>query len=224
MVTLLESNGAISTEIPGGHANIVVPGHGGTSVNTILVEADNKLFITGSLFDVSHVGYDTFTAFVGRLNNDGSFDPGYYGCGYKSFVHPPDPGYHWSISSFSWANLLPTGKILVSGSIGQVTPSNAMVPGMFIIRFSAGEPLGINEQSELPPLIFPNPATNELTISCGNYGNTSFRIINNSGQQVLQGKLQNGQTQLNIKSLSQGIYFIKLNGESSKAGLTFLKL
>lgn len=59
-------------------------------------------------------------------------------------------------------------------------------------------------------LIYPNPATDILTVRSDEY--ESFEVINTLGQLMLEGKVQQGETKINIKNLPPGIYSIKLLG------------
>jgi hypothetical protein len=57
--------------------------------------------------------------------------------------------------------------------------------------------------------VFPNPATDQLTIiSPATY--TSFSIINTLGRQVMQLPLTSSQTVLDVKALPPGIYYLSL--------------
>ena len=72
-------------------------------------------------------------------------------------------------------------------------------------------------------LIYPNPATDELTIKTDEQYN-SYTISNNLGQQMLQADLQVKETKLSIKSLPSGIYYLSLEGESGTAVRKFVKM
>jgi uncharacterized repeat protein (TIGR01451 family) len=69
--------------------------------------------------------------------------------------------------------------------------------------------------------IFPNPATDELTIKMDNGAYASFIIANDIGQVMVQQQLSTAQTRVNIKSLSPGLYYITLKGDN---GTTVRKL
>ena len=61
--------------------------------------------------------------------------------------------------------------------------------------------------------IYPNPATNKITISTNRKlpGETTISIINISGQQLMQARFQN-QTkfEMDVSTLSKGIYLVKI--------------
>jgi trimeric autotransporter adhesin len=71
--------------------------------------------------------------------------------------------------------------------------------------------------------IYPNPATDALTILCnpGNY-NTAI-VVDNLGQQLITTSITSNKTALNIKSLPAGMYFISLRGPAGNAGYKMLK-
>ena len=64
--------------------------------------------------------------------------------------------------------------------------------------------------------VFPNPAKEEVNIQTSGFFNmnTSIRVYDAAGKQVLETKLQIPQTTIDISGLEKGIYFIKiLNGD-----------
>ncbi|MBA3830033.1 MAG: T9SS type A sorting domain-containing protein [Taibaiella sp.] len=61
--------------------------------------------------------------------------------------------------------------------------------------------------------VYPNPVHNDLVIKTDNsYDN--LRIINATGQQVMQQPLTAAQTHINVQALTPGIYFIILKGNN----------
>jgi len=66
---------------------------------------------------------------------------------------------------------------------------------------------------------YPNPATNELTISRTTTGINQIQIISAAGTKVI-GKLWDDEslkTQLDLSNLSPGIYFIKLSNDKNQS-------
>jgi hypothetical protein len=64
--------------------------------------------------------------------------------------------------------------------------------------------------------VFPNPAKEEVNIQTSGFFNmnTSIRVYDAAGKQVLETKLQIPQTTIDISGLDKGIYFLKiLNGD-----------
>ena len=64
---------------------------------------------------------------------------------------------------------------------------------------------------------YPNPATNELTITRTSSGINQIEIISAAGTKVVEQVWNNGSltTQLNISSLSPGIYFVKMSNANN---------
>ena len=79
-----------------------------------------------------------------------------------------------------------------------------------IISFPEEVPVVRNEKTET---IFPNPATDILTINANKETYTSFTVTNSFGQLLMQDKITQTQTKVNVKSLPAGLYYISLRGE-----------
>ena len=73
------------------------------------------------------------------------------------------------------------------------------------------------------PELFPNPATDELTIkTAGNY--SSFTITNGMGQVVAQQQIATKETTLNVNTLAPALYYITFKGEQGTLVQRFIKL
>ena len=72
-------------------------------------------------------------------------------------------------------------------------------------------------------VLYPNPATNELTIQTTKQY-SSFTITNSIGQTMMNGELNNKASTLNIKSLPPGLYYISLEGKSGVETRRFVKI
>jgi aminopeptidase N len=72
--------------------------------------------------------------------------------------------------------------------------------------------LNENEQAEKTVVVFPNPAKNQFTISAENFDavDCSYEVYDLSGRKLLEGKLNNKQTQVSLNSLSSGHYTVKI--------------
>lgn len=71
--------------------------------------------------------------------------------------------------------------------------------------------------------LYPNPATDVINISVdGSNSNMNAEIYNVSGQMVYQGAVQNNSS-INISNLPDGMYYIKLNGETANGTQKFIK-
>jgi len=74
------------------------------------------------------------------------------------------------------------------------------------------------------PDVFPNPATATITISADNAGFNSYAIVNNLGKTLVTGKLLQKQTQVNVKALPSGLYFVNIQDANGSVTRKFLKM
>ncbi len=72
-------------------------------------------------------------------------------------------------------------------------------------------------------LLYPNPATDELTIKTSDVY-TSCTITNSIGQVLLHQAINATHTSFDIKSLPTGLYFVKCTGESGTVVKKFVKM
>lgn len=89
-----------------------------------------------------------------------------------------------------------------------------------ILKYSA--PVGLNEISEMGISVYPNPSTQYV-----NFGNVTDPLIveirNELGQPVLIKKINTSEPQLDIKSLPNGFYLIRISDEDRTATIKFVK-
>jgi hypothetical protein len=71
--------------------------------------------------------------------------------------------------------------------------------------------------------IYPNPATNQVTIKIENNTFTELRVYNNMGILVLKQQVDKLENNIDIKHLPTGIYFVRLIGEAQSAVKQFVK-
>jgi len=71
--------------------------------------------------------------------------------------------------------------------------------------------------------IYPNPATTQLQVSSSKFQVGEVMIYNVTGQLVLQTKVSNQQSTINISDLAKGIYTIKMMSNSDVNVLRFIK-
>jgi len=63
---------------------------------------------------------------------------------------------------------------------------------------------------ELPLQLYPNPATDYLTIKSSNYRPFTYQIINMQGSLQKEGRITNSQTEINVADLPRGMYILKV--------------
>ena len=63
-----------------------------------------------------------------------------------------------------------------------------------------------NEMSNIN--VYPNPATNVINVSA--QGFEQYQLVNMLGQTVISNNLVNGNAQINVSELSNGVYFVRL--------------
>ena len=56
--------------------------------------------------------------------------------------------------------------------------------------------------------VYPNPATNVINVSA--QGFEQYQLVNMLGQTVISNNLVNGNAQINVSELSNGVYFVRL--------------
>lgn len=95
-------------------------------------------------------------------------------------------------------------------------------PGLWRVTNGGGAPCSIaginnkNIQSNLITL-YPNPANNQITLA--NYSlpvHSNYQIFNLLGTLVQQGNLEEKETTININSLAEGLYIIRIGGTTLK--------
>ncbi|MDL2323150.1 T9SS type A sorting domain-containing protein [Bacteroidales bacterium OttesenSCG-928-A17] len=89
---------------------------------------------------------------------------------------------------------------------------------IFSIRKISLQPPGTTGQNEIETpsfSVYPNPATDYVTVNTGIDGEQMLSIYSSSGILFLQNKCRTGET-LDISSLPTGFYIVCLNGQSLK--------
>lgn len=127
-------------------------------------------------------------------------------------------------SSYRWdVNLQNGGTMYVQGdtNVANITihhdatyPSKINLPGN-------NPTLSLDDVSNLPLAVFPNPATNELTIQTEGVLE-SFSIVDLSGRMVHQGKF-NGNV-VSVEHLNSGVYILEVKHSLGKQSKRFVKL
>ncbi len=83
-----------------------------------------------------------------------------------------------------------------------------------------GSPAGLPDVNSLQASIYPNPASNEITIMTTENGTMNYTILNTIGETILhntKATVVNNQLKINTSSLANGIYFVKLDMNNKKS-------
>ena len=75
----------------------------------------------------------------------------------------------------------------------------------------------INEINTTDFLIYPNPTSNNITIQAKAGMNQNFKIFDQMGREVISGKLNGISTEVNLSTLSKGMYTLKIEGNYQPA-------
>jgi hypothetical protein len=72
---------------------------------------------------------------------------------------------------------------------------------------------GLNELGSQGIQVYPNPASSTITftLSANSIGNKPYRIENVLGQVLLRGEYLGRETRVDVSSLTDGIYYLKLD-------------
>ncbi|GDX51106.1 hypothetical protein LBMAG27_01530 [Bacteroidota bacterium] len=160
--------------------------------------------LSSSVFDCPSAAGNTFTN-VALVNT-------FIGCSWMASV---TSGSGWITTS---SNGTASGAITI-----YVTPNTSYSPRVATIDVNgetltvnqpgAAWPQGINELGNSQFSVSPNPTNGELSIQLnGNTKSASFSIYNLLGQNVLTGNLTNQTTIVNLENLTDGVYYLSLDG------------
>jgi predicted secreted protein len=83
--------------------------------------------------------------------------------------------------------------------------------------------VSVNDPEALNITVYPNPASQYLTIETKELGSESYaRIFTLSGKQVLERKVISHITRMDVSELKNGVYILKLENEKSGNSLRLL--
>jgi hypothetical protein len=89
----------------------------------------------------------------------------------------------------------------------------------FNVRLNLTYSLGLNNINQVSNLIvYPNPVTTFLNIKQDLLNNVSYKIASITGQVVQTGEVNNSEKQINVSSLSDGIYFLQIFDNNKSLG------
>jgi Zn-dependent metalloprotease len=114
------------------------------------------------------------------------------------------------------------GTVLASGaSFTSTDATNFCVGSASIVSFTGN--LNPETEESLNPevTIYPNPASNFVTVYLRDQKMENYLIINMMGQNISQGKISN--TKIDISTLENGVYFIQFSSDKKRITKRFIK-
>lgn len=139
------------------------------------------------------------------------------------------------VTSYNWT-ITPTVEFVEGTSASSATPKIKANPGIYTVKFNANFSVGndieqknnilnvrlapgFKENYEDSLVLFPNPATDVVTIN-DFIGTSDF--IDVQGR-LVKSVVLNKNTEINISNLDNGIYFVHLSNSTTKSVLKFVK-
>lgn len=111
--------------------------------------------------------------------------------------------------------LAPIGTRTIKVTIKSVRKAGSNNDGYIDnVQLIEGEVLSIQQQSKNNSFIFPNPSNNKIQIS-GLTRNLNYEIYNLLGKKIFTGTISKNE-HINIESLTNGVYFLKLKTKALK--------
>lgn len=96
-------------------------------------------------------------------------------------------------------------------------PITTAMETQLVLSKYPGAIVGLNEAEEVKFSMYPNPATDELTVT-GEFSEASMTVINSVGQVVISKSINSGE-KVNVSELNSGLYLVKIE----KDGVTTVK-
>lgn len=169
---------------------------------TMLIQPDGKILLGG----VTEVSDYNSGIIITRLHTNGDLDSGFNGNGTFILDVSPDHDYLQTMELISSGN-----KILVGGSSRY---SNSVANFMHV-QIDISQSLSLSENTSEAVSVYPNPFTNELTLSTDNQEFSEIKLIDASGRSVNTFQhIENNKLQLG--HLSNGIYQLVLTKKSGE--------
>jgi len=142
-------------------------------------------------------------------------------------IYLPDSSHHGLsngafIFSINLKDGLPDGT-QIPNRVGIYFDYNPVVLTNTVVN-TIGCPTGVPEVTgKTNVALFPNPATNTLTIKMNEGAYSSCTISNTLGQVVMQEQLNGSHTNISVAALPAGMYYVTLYGEHENKVLKFVK-
>ncbi len=220
MVLKLDQDG---NPLNAGGGGIFIYDEGGDGEYAVSIDASNVAGANGEGLGIFCYHNDVMSK-SNALAIHAAFN-GYTGCNESYYIaaatdESSTPEYLWAGDNEGWMpyTVVQSGIIANYGANACYTPtapsgSNA----------KPGSTTGINTTAytEGEIELAPNPATDYLDVK--NVTNAGYIITNSIGQKVYSGKIENGNTKIDVNTLEPGMYFITIIQKEQKKQLKFVK-
>jgi uncharacterized delta-60 repeat protein len=178
-----------------------------SNIDTVAIQNDGKILVGGRFSSYQGITENRII----RLNSDGSKDKGFN----------TGTGFNISNGNSSGNIIQPVrdiviqndGKILVGGDFYSYKDSNA---SNLLIKLYGNSVLETETFETSSLKLYPNPVVSVLNVKTDYYlTNQSYTINDGLGRVVLNGKLTEVKSIINVEQLSKGIYYLKIAGNSA---------
>ncbi len=137
----------------------------------------------------------------------------------------------WTSSNPAIATVGSSTGVVTGIAVGSVTITYTLAGGCYVTYTLPVKPLpcwpaAVNSVTGVDEglTIFPNPAYDELTIETETAMYNEYTITNEIGQEIIRDHLKGKRTNVDIKSLSSGCYYISIRGDSGNMVRKFIKI
>ena len=114
----------------------------------------------------------------------------------------------------------PTHSYLTAGKyITQLIAHKCGISDTIFQTIDITIPNGVNEINQTNNInMYPNPTTTFLNVKYDFLNKTTYQIVNITGQEVQTGTINNSNKQIDVSTLSEGIYFLQLFDNNNSLG------
>jgi hypothetical protein len=136
-----------------------------------------------------------------------------------SWVNVGDSGFSAGAVDYTSLAFSPNGTTPYVGYKDEGNSDHASV-----MKFDTLNTTGINNITELRLSVYPDPATDKITVELSGLQNeTSLSIVDIRGQQLMMRQITDLKTRVDISGLTDGVYFVRLTNNRSVEVKKFIK-
>ena len=128
--------------------------------------------------------------------------------------------FNWKSPSTDQGNIRFYSSVVIANGDG----SNGSADKAINISTTGATVLGISEAQRLDFEMFPNPASEKLTIQLpSNSNNAVIEFYDNIGRLAMSQKITNSKNKINVNHLSKGVYILKVLSDDKIGSQKFIK-